>query len=75
MASQVYTNTPKVRLIWVAGALVLDPLDAESNTLLAEIFASDGALTTVAITQEDANRDGSGETGGFINTLKFVLTA
>jgi hypothetical protein len=74
MATQTYTDTPKVRVIWVTGTLTLDPLNDAGNTKLQEIFDTDGALTTVAITQVDANRDGYGQTAGAYNGLALALS-
>lgn len=75
MATQNYTDTPKVRIIWSTGSLTLDPLNDAANTLMATIFSTDGALTTVAITQVDANRAGYGVTSGPYNGLNFALSA
>lgn len=73
MASQTYTDTPKCRIIWSTGALYLDPLNDSGNTMLGNIFSTDGSLTTVAITQEAANRGGYGLDGPY-NVLKLALS-
>jgi len=75
MASQSYTNTPKARLIFDGATLYLDPLDNESKVAMAAFFDAHGDHTTVAITEEDANRDGYGVTGtaGYV-VLKLVTS-
>lgn len=74
MATQTYTDTPKVRVIWSTGSLTLDPLNDSGNTMLGNIFTTDGALTTVAITQVAANRGGYGLDGPY-NGLNLALSA
>lgn len=74
MATQKYTQTAKVRLIYEAGQLVLDPLDAEANALMAVIQAAEAGNTTVAHTLEDANRDGYAQTGGAYNVYKLAFS-
>ena len=45
-----------------AGVLELIPVNDVGNDEIQAYFARDGALTTVAFTQEDAGRDGYKET-------------
>jgi hypothetical protein len=79
MASQAYTNTPKVRLIKSTTTLTddtlkLDGLDAESVQALIDFFSNSGALTTVAITAEADNRGGYGKDGR-TSVVKMVFSA
>lgn len=51
------------------------PLNSEAKTILDAHFASYGAYTTVAITQEDAGRGGYAQTGESYKALKLDLSA
>jgi hypothetical protein len=79
MASQTYTNTPKVRLInsetnVADDTIELDSLDSEAQALLDQLFAVMGAFTTVAVTQVASNRGGYGKDGPYTN-VKMVFSA
>jgi len=65
MASQTYTNTPKVRFISDGAVITLDPLDSEAKAAMEAWFDSHGDHTTVAITEVAANRGGYGEDGPY----------
>lgn len=73
MASQAYTKTPKVRFITDGATIYLDPLDSEAKAALEAWFDTYGTNTTVAITEEAANRGGYGKDGPY-SVMKLVTS-
>ena len=62
--SQIRSNYAKCLITWVTGTLTLIPLNDVADDLLQDAFDTDGAFTTIAITQADSGRGGYGETTG-----------
>lgn len=62
------------RMEWVTGTCYFWPMNSEANAMQAAFFATDGALTTVAITQVDAVRGGYGDTTQPYKGLKLALS-
>lgn len=54
--------------------LEIHPENDKANTELATFFSTSGALTTVAITQVDSERDGVGSSLGQYQGVKFDLS-
>lgn len=55
--------------------ITVHPENQPANEELAAFFATSGALTTVAITQVDTERDGLGSSLGPYQSVKFDLSA
>lgn len=60
---------------WVSGTLVLVPANSQGQALLDAMFAADGALTTVAITQVDAGRGGYADASSPQKAVQLALSA
>lgn len=75
MALPIRTGNPLVHLLRVAGEWYLVPFGSEGAAACDAAFAAEGALTTVAITQESAGRGGHAQTAGGYQALKLALTA
>ena len=58
-----------------SGVLRLVPLNDQGDAELKAFFTADGTDTTVAFTQEDAGRDGYGETSGPYKNLVATVSA
>lgn len=52
----------------------LVPGNSEAKTLMDAFFTSHGSKTTVAVTQEDAGRDGYAQTSEAYKSLKMVFS-
>lgn len=68
------TDGALVQIEWESGTLRLIPHNSEGKDALDSIFATDGSLTTVAITQEDAVRSGYADTTQPYSLLKLALS-
>jgi len=57
-----------------AGNWYLVPLNSEGAAQADALFAADGSLTTIGITQEAAGRGGYAQTTGEYQALKLALS-
>jgi hypothetical protein len=67
-------TNPLCHLLRVAGEWYLVPLNSEGSDACDAAFAAEGALTTVAVTQESAGRGGYAQTEGGYQALKLALS-
>lgn len=76
-ASHARTNSALVEVILegaTSATMRLLPYNSDGKTVLDTFFAAHGAKTTVALTQEDAGRDGMGQTGEAYLAIKAVYS-
>ncbi len=76
-ASQARTGRPEVMVIAegsTGATLRLLPLNSDGKIALDTFFAAHSAKTTVALTQEDAGKDGYGETNEAYKAIKAVFS-
>lgn len=76
-ASHARTNGALCQLVaeGATGAtLRLIPFNADGKTVLDTFFAAHSAKVSVALTQEDAGRDGVGQTSEAYQSLKAVFS-
>lgn len=74
MASHVRTTGALVQLVWSGSVLLLIPHNQEAKAILDAGFTADGAKIVVAIAQQDAGRDGYGQTSESFQTVKLTLS-
>lgn len=74
MASHVRTDGALVQLLWTGSVITLIPHNQEAKALLDAGFTADGAKTTVSIAQQDAGRDGYGQTSESYQSVKLTLS-
>lgn len=77
MASHARTSGALVELVTEGASLAtirLIPHNSEAKTLLDAFFTAHGGKTTVALTQEDAGRDGAGQTSESYLSIKAVFS-
>lgn len=74
MAVPARTGLPLVDIRRSGNNLWLVPYNAEGKAALDAAFTAVSALTTVAITQEDAGRGGFGDTNQPYKAVKLALS-
>lgn len=76
-ASHARTNSALVEVILegaTSATMRLLPYNSDGKAVLDTFFTAHGAKTTVALTQEDAGRDGMGETSEAYKAIKAVFS-
>lgn len=74
MAIPARTGLPLVDLRRSGNSFWLVPYNNEGKVACDALYAVVSALTTVAVTQEDAGRGGFGDTNQVYKALKFALS-
>lgn len=68
-ASHARTTGGTFQVVQESAALRIIPLNSEAKATLDAYFTAHGSKTTVAFTQEDAGRDGQGQTSEAYKSL------